>query len=113
MIHPTRLTHSFYKIAEEIRSLCPDMDKLTSNTKKIFLNVPSWIQTFETWSSARFTSKVRYGKVENVDFYRSVLRPQLWKVIWDAYCAIWRWLLYSTKHPLNIDGITLLQKEEL
>lgn len=48
MIHLTCLAHGLHRIAEEVRSLFPDVDILISNIKKIFLKAPSRIQLFKS-----------------------------------------------------------------
>lgn len=47
MIHLTCLCHGLHRIAEEIRMNFPDVDKLISNVKKIFLKAPSRIDMFK------------------------------------------------------------------
>lgn len=47
MLHLTCLAHGLHRIAEEVRSLYPHVDKLVSNTKKVFLKSPSRIRVFK------------------------------------------------------------------
>jgi hypothetical protein len=46
MIHVTCMAHAIHRVAEEIRSLFPDVDKLVSNGKKIFLKATSRVTKF-------------------------------------------------------------------
>ncbi|KRX32810.1 hypothetical protein T06_1542, partial [Trichinella sp. T6] len=41
MLHLTCLAHGLHRIAEHIRCLFPDVDRLISNMKKVFLKAPS------------------------------------------------------------------------
>ncbi|KAJ4447676.1 hypothetical protein ANN_09683 [Periplaneta americana] len=47
LLHLTCLSHGLHSVAEEIRSLFPDIDSLISNAKKIFLKSPSRKQQFK------------------------------------------------------------------
>jgi hypothetical protein len=47
MIHVTCLAHGIHGVAEKIRSLCPKIDKLISNVKKIFKKSPIRREIFE------------------------------------------------------------------
>lgn len=47
MVHLKCLAHALHRVAEEVRSLFPDVDQLISNGKKIFLKSPSRIQIFK------------------------------------------------------------------
>lgn len=47
MIHLTCLAHGLHRVAEEIRQNFPEVDKLISNVKKIFLKAPSRVATFK------------------------------------------------------------------
>ena len=46
MTHITRLAHALHRIAEEIRRIFPEVDKLISNCKKVFLKSPSRCEVF-------------------------------------------------------------------
>lgn len=48
MINVTCVAHGLYRVAEKIRGQFPKIDKLVSNTKKIFLKAPSCIDLFKT-----------------------------------------------------------------
>src|SRR5215813_6760903 len=47
MVHVTCLAHAFHRISEEIRANYPDVDRLISNVKKIFLKSPYRIEAFK------------------------------------------------------------------
>ena len=47
MIHLTCLCHGLHRIAEEIRINFPNVDKLISNVKKVFLKAPSRKEVFQ------------------------------------------------------------------
>ncbi|KRX24248.1 hypothetical protein T07_9349 [Trichinella nelsoni] len=47
MLHLTCLAHGLHRIAEHIRCLFPDADRLISNVKKVFLKAPSRVQLFK------------------------------------------------------------------
>ncbi|XP_055493525.1 uncharacterized protein LOC129698403 [Leucoraja erinacea] len=47
MLHLTCLAQGLHEIAEHIRSLFPNVDRLVSNAKKIFLKAPSRVQLFK------------------------------------------------------------------
>ncbi|KRZ63903.1 hypothetical protein T08_2385, partial [Trichinella sp. T8] len=47
MLHLTCLAHGLHRIAEHIRCLFPDVDRLISNVKKGFLKAPSRVQLFK------------------------------------------------------------------
>lgn len=46
MVHITCLAHGLHRVAKEIRSIFPQVDRLVSNMKKVFLKSPSRIQIF-------------------------------------------------------------------
>lgn len=47
MIHVTCLAHAIHRVAEEVRSNYPEVDKLVSNTKKIFTKAHIRVQKFK------------------------------------------------------------------
>ncbi|KAL4125875.1 hypothetical protein QTP88_010112 [Uroleucon formosanum] len=47
MLHVTCLAHALYRVAEQIRSDFPLVDKLISSVKKVFLKCPARIQIFK------------------------------------------------------------------
>ncbi|KRX52067.1 hypothetical protein T09_8811 [Trichinella sp. T9] len=47
MLHLTCLAHGLHRIAEHIRCLFPDVDRLISNVKKLFLKASSRVQLFK------------------------------------------------------------------
>ncbi|KRY05109.1 hypothetical protein T12_6281, partial [Trichinella patagoniensis] len=47
MLHLTCLVHGLHRIAEHIRCLFPDVDRLIFNVKKVFLKAPSRVQLFK------------------------------------------------------------------
>ncbi|KRY27042.1 hypothetical protein T01_642 [Trichinella spiralis] len=47
MLHLTCLAHGLHRIAEHVRCLYPDVDRLISNVKKLFLKAPSRVQLFK------------------------------------------------------------------
>lgn len=51
MIHLTCLAHGLHRIAEEVRAQFPDLDKLISNGKKIFLKCPTRCEKFKANAS--------------------------------------------------------------
>lgn len=48
LVHVTCLAHALHRLAEEIRANYPDVDKLVSNIKKMFLKAPYRIQCFKS-----------------------------------------------------------------
>jgi len=84
MVHLTCLVHGFHRIAETIRFQFSEVDSLISNVKKIFLKVPSRVQTFKdmyqdlilppepiitrwgTWLSAVLYYSNNFEKIRNV-----------------------------------------------
>lgn len=47
MLHLTCLAHALHRISEEVRRLFPEVDKIISNGKKVFIKSPSRIQIFK------------------------------------------------------------------
>jgi hypothetical protein len=47
MIFLTCLAHALHRVAEEVRTIFPDVDKLISNGKKVFLKAPSRVASFK------------------------------------------------------------------
>jgi hypothetical protein len=47
MIHITWLAHALHRVAEEVRGNFPDVDRLISNRKKIFMKAPLQVQKFK------------------------------------------------------------------
>lgn len=48
MIHVTCLAHAFHRVAEEVRANFPEIDKLVSHTKKVFVKAPTRKQLFKS-----------------------------------------------------------------
>lgn len=48
MIHVTCLAHAFHRVAEEVRANFPEIDKLVSHTKKVFVKAPTRRQLFKS-----------------------------------------------------------------
>jgi hypothetical protein len=46
MIHLTCLAHGMHRIAEAVRASYPDVDKLISNIKKVFIKAPKRVEIF-------------------------------------------------------------------
>ncbi|KRX35235.1 hypothetical protein T05_7684 [Trichinella murrelli] len=84
MLHLTCLAHGLHRIAEHIRCLFPDVDRLISNMKKVFLKAPSRVQLFKemapeiplppqpvltrwgTWLSAVFYYAANFKKIQEI-----------------------------------------------
>ncbi|KRY21054.1 hypothetical protein T12_961 [Trichinella patagoniensis] len=84
MLHLTCLVHGLHRIAEHIRCLFPDVDRLIFNVKKVFLKAPSRVQLFKemateipltpqpvltrwgTWLSAVFYYAVNFTKIQEI-----------------------------------------------
>ncbi|KRX38199.1 hypothetical protein T09_8876, partial [Trichinella sp. T9] len=84
MLHLTCLDHGLHRIAEHIRCLFPDVDRLISNVKKVFLKAPSRVQLFKemapeipltpqpvltrwgTWLSAVFYYAANFKKIQEI-----------------------------------------------
>lgn len=47
MVHLTCLAHALHRVIEEVRTCFPDVDRLVSNSKKVFAKAPSRIQKFK------------------------------------------------------------------
>ncbi|PNF39209.1 hypothetical protein B7P43_G01301 [Cryptotermes secundus] len=47
MVHITCLAHALHRVAEEVRGHFPDVDRLVSNGKKIFIKAPLRVQKFK------------------------------------------------------------------
>jgi hypothetical protein len=47
MIHNTCLAHGLYRVAETVRILNPEVDKIIASVKKIFIKAPSRVQIFK------------------------------------------------------------------
>lgn len=84
MMHLTCLAHGLHRVAEHIRSLFPDVDRLVSNVKKVFLKAPSRVQLFKemapeiplppqpvltrwgTWLSAALYYAANFTKIQDI-----------------------------------------------
>jgi hypothetical protein len=47
MVHVTCFAHALHRVAEEIRGSYPDVDKLISNVKNVFVKAPLRVQQFK------------------------------------------------------------------
>jgi hypothetical protein len=54
MVHLTYLAHALHRVAKEIRENYPDVDKLISNVKKMFIKTPLKVQKFKQDTSSLF-----------------------------------------------------------
>ncbi|KRZ71320.1 hypothetical protein T10_8686 [Trichinella papuae] len=84
MLHLTCLAHGLHRISEHIRCLFPDVDRLISNVKKVFLKAPSRVQLFKemapeiplppqpvltrwgTWLCAVFYYAANFTKIQEI-----------------------------------------------
>jgi hypothetical protein len=51
MIHLTCLAHGMHRVAETVRASYPDVDKLISNVKKVFIKAPKRVEIFREKAS--------------------------------------------------------------
>lgn len=47
LIHVTSLAHGLNRVAEKVRDMFPNVNKLVNNIKKIFLKAPSRVEVIE------------------------------------------------------------------
>lgn len=51
LVHVTCLAHALHRVSEQVRKCFPDVDKLVSNVKKVFLKSPSRVRHFREIAS--------------------------------------------------------------